>query len=182
MTQSHNNPEYSTTAKRFHFYNVLLYLLTLILGYLCVWVFIAEEEPRFLFLGLHKSLGIIIFFTGFLWIIWRIINGAPDHSKILKRWEIISSKIAQILLMTSLLVLPLSGVLFQSFDGRPADFFGAINLAIPVAQDKTLADLFLDIHKISAYIITAVLLIHIGAALKHYFIDKDNILQSIWKK
>ena len=134
------------------------------------------------FLALHISIGILIFFIGLLWIIWRIINSAPDHSKILKRWEIISSKIAQILLMTSLLVLPLSGVLFQSFDGRPADFFGAINLAIPVAQDKTLADLFLDIHKISAYIITAVLLIHIGAALKHYFIDKDNILQSIWKK
>jgi len=77
--------KYLPAAKRFHLTTVVLYFLALILGYMCAWIFTLEEQPRFLFLGLHKSLGILIFFVGLYWIIWRTQNRSPDNRDVLKR-------------------------------------------------------------------------------------------------
>ncbi len=172
---------YSKGIKSIHLVNAVVYIVDLLIGYLCAWVLVAETDSRFLAMNLHKSFGLLVLLIAIVWIIWRYFSLAPDHSKELKPWELKSSKAAQVLLLLSMFLLPISGVLFQSYKGLPADFFWWFNVALPVEKSESLALIFLDIHKFTGYFITVVLGIHIVAAFKHYFIDKDNILQSMWK-
>ena len=60
---------------------------------------------------------------------------------------------------------PLRGVIMNTWDMTPA----------AVLKNKELGDLLALVHKSLNLFFVAVLAGHIGAALKHHFIDKDDI-------
>jgi cytochrome b561 len=80
-----------------------------------------------------------------------------------------------------MLVLPLSGWLFNSAAGFPLQWFGLFNLpSLTGGRDDGLRHLAIEVHETAWWILVAVLVAHAGAALKHHFLDRDDTLRRMW--
>ena len=75
-----------------------------------------------------------------------------------------------------LLAIPLSGWLMSSAKGFQTVWFGVLPIPDLLDKNKELGDLLQTVHMSLNLLFVVVLLGHIGAALKHHFIDKDDIL------
>jgi len=73
--------------------------------------------------------------------------------------------------------IPFSGWLFSSADGYRVVYLGLLPLPNLLAKNKLLADALGDIHATFAWLLFYVLLLHVAAALKHHFLDRDDTLR-----
>ena len=64
----------------------------------------------------------------------------------------------------------------SSAKGFQTVWFGILPIPDLIEKNKLLGDLLQTVHVSLNYLFIAVLIGHIGAALKHHFIDKDDIL------
>ena len=55
-------------------------------------------------------------------------------------------------------------------------YLGVLPLPDLIGKDKALGELLTEVHKILNFALLALVIGHIGAALKHHFIDRDDIL------
>ncbi|MCK6371618.1 MAG: cytochrome b/b6 domain-containing protein, partial [Gammaproteobacteria bacterium] len=77
-----------------------------------------------------------------------------------------------------LVLLPLSGWLLTSAEGEAASFFGAFAVpALPVPGGEDSEDLFEEVHELLGNVVLALAALHVLAALKHHFIDRDDVLR-----
>jgi cytochrome b561 len=72
--------------------------------------------------------------------------------------------------------VPLAGWAYSSAAGFPIVVFGVWPLPDFVAPDRALADVLKERHATLAFALAAVVALHIAAALKHHFIDRDGQL------
>ena len=81
-----------------------------------------------------------------------------------------------LLLYVLMIAIPLSGWLMSSAKGFQTVYFGVLPIPDLLDKNKEIGDLLALVHKSLNLLFVAVLAGHIGAALKHHFIDKDDIL------
>ncbi|MAF98672.1 MAG: cytochrome b [Micavibrio sp.] len=127
------------------------------------------------FMMYHKSLG-VLFLALVVWrILWRVVKGFPREVSALKLWELILARATHFLLLLALLVMPISGVVMNIFSGRDLAVFDWF--VIP-AQERIegLPQFAGMMHHNAPYVICALIVLHIFAALKHHVIDKDKTL------
>jgi cytochrome b561 len=74
-------------------------------------------------------------------------------------------------------LLPLSGWSMSSAAGYPVSFYGLFTIPDMVAKNPELAGILKDIHEVSANVFIALLAAHLGAALYHHFILRDDTLR-----
>ncbi len=91
-------------------------------------------------------------------------------------WQATVARINHGLLYVCLVVQPLSGYIGSAVSGYPVRYFG---LMLPSWAPKIvpLKDLLSVVHLFSSWILVAAIALHIAAALKHQFVDRDNLLQ-----
>jgi cytochrome b561 len=87
-----------------------------------------------------------------------------------------------LLLYVLMLAIPLSGWLMSSAKGFQTVWFGVLPLPDLLAKDKALGDLAATLHMSLNLLLVALLVTHVGASLKHHFIDKDDVLLRILPK
>lgn len=75
-----------------------------------------------------------------------------------------------------MLALPLSGWLAVNSAGRPVKLLGLVYLPSLVAKDQALHERIDSLHVALAWVLAAVVVVHVLAALKHHFIDRDDVL------
>lgn len=125
--------------------------------------------------GLHKSFGITVLTLVIIRIIWRLINVTP--ALLLPLWEKWTARLSHWLLYILMVAMPLSGWLMTSAAGYTISFFGLFNLPSLIAPNDEYRHFFRVSHTWIAYGLIFLISIHFLGALKHYFIDKDNILR-----
>ncbi|HIF25707.1 MAG TPA: cytochrome b [Micavibrio sp.] len=160
---------------RFNHWTVALVFI----GMLCLGFYLEfgglEREAKGPLMGIHKSVG-TLFLVFALWrVLWRIVQGFPQDIAVFPAWQKISARIVHWLLLLSVIAMPLSGALMSLFNGRDIDIFGWFRVP---AQDKNelISGIAHEIHGTAPYIIVALILLHLGAAIKHQFIDGDRTL------
>lgn len=134
----------------------------------------APEKLQYLLL--HKSFGITVFILGTVMICSHFAGTRPIFPINMSRFQIILAKVTHFLLYLAILVMPASGVLMSFLGGYNVFFFGW-QLPNPLSENRSLGDLFYDLHVVSAYAVGILVIIHTFAALYHHFIKKDNILK-----
>ena len=72
--------------------------------------------------------------------------------------------------------VPLIGWAYSSAKGFPIVWFGVLPLPDLVGKNEELAQVLREVHELSAFALVGLALLHIAAALKHQFIDRDNLL------
>lgn len=124
---------------------------------------------------LHRSLGLVVGLALLLRVFWRAVNVHPSDDE-LSRHERIAAKAAHWAFYAMILALVVTGYLISTTDGRDIDVFGIFSVP-SVVTDKALTDTMGYIHKILAYGIMGLALVHAAAALKHHYADKSSILK-----
>ena len=140
----------------------------------------ADNEAKLTQLALlanHKSVGITIFALALVRICWRFITPAPTLPSEMAGWQTQASKLSHVLLYVFLFALPITGWLMSSASAYTVSWFGLFELPDLVEPSKALKKTLLSSHELLSKALFVVALIHIAAALKHHFIDKDDILK-----
>ena len=65
----------------------------------------------------------------------------------------------------------------SSAKGFQTVWFGVLPLPDLVGRDKALGDLLAEVHKILNFTLLALVVMHVGAALQHHFIERQLFLQ-----
>jgi cytochrome b561 len=128
-------------------------------------------------LAKHKSFGITILGLALLRLVWRWLNRVPAEPLDIPRWQRIAARVSHIGLYVLLLITPLAGWLMSSARNFPVSWFGLVTLPDFIAPNRPAYELLHDIHELLAQTLFWLALLHIAAALKHHFIDKDNVLR-----
>lgn len=146
--------------------------------------FFMEDLPisiRFDGYAIHKSLGITVLGLSVFRLIWRFLNPPPALPAGMKPYERLLAKATHWLFYFLILAMPLTGWLMVSATRKyPTVYFwlGEVPfIPMPAGIDaKATKDLFEEYHEALAYAALLLLALHVGAALKHHFLDKDTVL------
>lgn len=157
-----------------HWLIALLLIGLVTLGLYMTWIPISATKLKLY--GWHKEFGILALMLVIVRITWRLSNSNPSLAK-LPTWEKIAARTVHWLFYVFMFALPISGWLITSAAGLPVSFFGLFLLPNLVAADETLRSLFEEIHEWLGYGLIATFCLHVSAALKHHFINKDDILR-----
>lgn len=85
-------------------------------------------------------------------------------------------QLTHIALYLLMLLIPIVGWLMSSAKGYTVNYFGLFELPDLVDKDKALGRLLKEMHELMANGLMILVGLHIAAALKHQFIDKDGLL------
>jgi len=129
--------------------------------------------------NLHKSFGVLALMLVTVRLLNKIMSSSPSLPYDLPKGQKIAAQATHFGLYTLMFVMPISGWLMQSADGRAVSLFSWITLPQLVEADIKLYGLFREIHGFVAWLFLLMIFIHIGAALYHGLIKRDGVLSSM---
>ena len=135
-----------------------------------------SELGIFYIRNLHKPLGVCLLTLGVFFLAWRVLNARPKFPPHSPKWERYAAKTVHGLLYTTIILMPLSGMVMSIAGGYPISMFGYFEIPMFLETNKALSRLCHEIHEITSFIVIGLIVIHISAALKHHFFEKDNVL------
>jgi cytochrome b561 len=168
-------PTYTGTAKLLHWLIVAL----LIVQFIIAWTMphIGRNTPLVTMISLHFSFGVLILGVTIIRLIWwathiaSMANDIPD-------WQRLSALLVRWLLYLSLFALPILGWLNASWRGYPVSLFGTWEMSKLVETHSPGWQWTGDLHAfLSNYVLLTLVGLHVLAALYHYFIRRDGVLQ-----
>jgi cytochrome b561 len=123
----------------------------------------------------HKWAGITILSLSALRLLWRLTHRPPPDVP-MPAWQAKAAHAMHVLLYVLFFAVPLSGWAYSSAAGFPVVVFGIVPLPDFVPKDKELADALKGLHKLLTLSMGALVLVHVGAAIKHHWIDRDGLM------
>ncbi|MGR3782214.1 MAG: cytochrome b [Albimonas sp.] len=127
--------------------------------------------------ALHKSFGLTVLGLMVLRVVARAAMGEPAYAQPLSRPLRLASHSVHMLLYALLIATPIVGWIGVSAYPAPADFWFVADLALPLTPDRELSETLLeDVHAPLAILLMFLALAHVLAALKHRFIDRDEVM------
>ncbi len=167
MTQ--NSPLSKTTVV-LHWLVALCFIVMLCVGFYMVDLPRGPDKGEIY--GIHKSVGAIVLLLVVGRIAWRIKEGKlPPVSPILT-WQDKAAKGLQHFFYLATLCMPISGIMMSVGGGRGLKVFG-VSVISSGEKINWLGSLGSDIHFYCAWALVVGISLHILAALKHHFLDKD---------
>jgi cytochrome b561 len=128
----------------------------------------------------HKWGGVCILLLSVLRLVWRITHRPPPLSDqmtaAMPAWQRAAHHGVHHLMYLLFFTVPLVGWAYSSAAGFPIVLFGVLPLPDFVPADKALAEVIKPFHAIAAFALIGLVLLHVGAALKHQWIDRDGLL------
>lgn len=125
----------------------------------------------------HKWNGVSIFVLVALRLAWRQFHTPPAMPESMPRWQRQAAHAGHHMLYLLMFAVPLSGWLMSSALGVQTVVFGILPLPDLLAKDKELGELLKIVHQALNFGMAAIVLGHAGAALKHHYLDRDDVLR-----
>ncbi|WCT73827.1 cytochrome b [Sphingomonas naphthae] len=161
---------YNRTARLLHWTIAALIIANLPLGF-----FRAALRDLFPAMMIHKSIGLAVLVLSLIRLVWRLTHPAPPLPAHMPAWEKAAAHGLHWILYAAMILLPLSGWVMSSAGTRPLSFFELFPVPkLPVGEGA--GEGAEAMHVALGYAMLALLAGHIGAALRHHFILRDNIL------
>ena len=171
--ESKVSEQYNRGAITLHWVTAALVVANLLLGLSMVALPVSPRKLHwYLF---HKSIGITIFLLTSLRIAWRAIRPHPAPVP-MPLWQQRAARASHALLYVLLFVIPLSGWIYSSATGVQVVWLGIVPLPDLVPKDKSLGDALRLVHVSLNACLFAVIVVHVAAAIKHHFVDRDAAL------
>jgi len=172
-----SNIHYSFIARLLHWLIAGLIIAQYILAELSEW---AEDSgsvvERLALLANHKSIGMTVLALAIIRLVWRLFNTPPSLPSAMPQWQQLASHAAHWLIYLLIFCLPLSGWLMSSANAYSVSWFNIFVFPDLIGADKSSASFFHSVHEIMTEVLFVIVVVHIVAALKHHYIDKDGVL------
>ncbi|MEM9599679.1 MAG: cytochrome b [Pseudomonadota bacterium] len=174
---------YTSVAMALHWVIALCIIGLIIFGLLMT----QEWMPnRFMIYQMHKSLGILVLILSVLRLIWRLMHKPPALPDAMPGWQKAASHVTHWAFYGLMFVVPLLGWAMVSASTLPVPTVLFWLVPLPdmpgVSESDALADQFKALHEIGAKLFIALIILHVGAALKHQFVDRDGVLLRMMPK
>jgi len=188
LSPSNTHKSYGTITKVFHWLTALLILTAFPLGYFANELAHQIQSPGFdgaqatidratLLFSLHKTLGVTVFFTALLRILWAITQEKPGLLHPDRKLEAWAAETAHWVLYGAMVMVPLTGWIHHAATDGFAPIWWPFGQNLPmVPKSELISELFATLHFYAMLLLGATLLAHVGGALKHHVIDKDSTL------
>ena len=173
---------YSMVAIALHWLIALLILANIGLA----WTFqnIPKGLASYNLIQLHKSFGITVLLLSVLRLGWRLANPPPPEPP-MPRWQVVASQVVHWGFYAIMIGMPLSGWVMVS--ASPLNLPTLLYKTIPWPHLAFIHDLPMDarkawghwgdtVHGLLAWLAYGLIALHVAAALKHQFIDRDNLI------
>jgi cytochrome b561 len=164
---------YNGGAIALHWLTAVLVVANLLLGLSMVPLPISPRKLQWYLL--HKSIGSTVFLLTCARLAWRWYRPAPPPVA-MPAWQRRGAATAHALLYVLLLLVPLSGWIYSSATGVQVLYLGLFPLPDLVSKDKALAETLRITHLTLNFALFSLICVHVAAALKHHFADRDNVL------
>lgn len=175
MHVKNTHTEYGYIAILLHWIMAALIIALLILGLYMTNLPIGLQKLKLY--GWHKELGVLALGLVIIRILWRYSNITPSLTPLLPLWEAIAARCTHWIFYLLMIALPITGWIMSSAAGLPVSFFGLFVLPDIVSANEEYRILFQQIHQWLGYAIIAFICLHVAAACKHHFINKDDIMR-----
>ena len=174
-TESTSITRYTRTAVMLHWLIGIALIAETAFG------FLLREIPRGtpmrgFWVNLHKSTGIVLGLLIVWRIVWRFTHRPPALPQGTPVWQSAASRVNHGFMYVCMLVIPLAGYMASNFSKYGVQFFSIVILPPWGPNDPRLYALLNGIHNWTAYALTALIVLHVLATLKHMLIDRDRLL------
>jgi cytochrome b561 len=132
---------------------------------------------RTFFYNLHKSIGLTTGIIVFLRLWWRAKNPPPPLPASMPGWQVEASKLSHVLLYLCLIIMPLAGFSASQFTKYGVTYFGLFKIPPLGFENRLIYDFLQGIHETTAVLLVFLVIVHVGAALKHLLVDRDGVFQ-----
>ena len=163
---------YSTGAIWFHWVIAALVVFNIIVG-----LFHDGVPALRALMGTHKAVGVTVLVLTLGRIAWRLAHRPPPLPAHLAAWETAAARLVRGLFYALLLIMPLSGwvMVSTSTHPRPFTWFGLFEVPFLGFSHAANAPAGTT-HAVLGYLFAALVVLHVGAALRHHFILRDSVL------
>jgi len=131
---------------------------------------------RVRWINYHKWAGITLLALSCLRLLWRVSHRPPALPQPMPTWQRRAYGLTHGLLYLCFFAVPLAGWAYSSADGFHVVYLGWVQLPDIAPRDKALAELLKAAHETLAWTLAALVGLHVLAALKHHFFDRDGLL------
>lgn len=174
-TMNQNPKQYTLTAIGLHWWIAILIFIAFPLG---LYMHDLPLSPYKLKLySWHKWLGVTVFILVVFRIVWRVSHTPPALPDSLPAWQKLASHATHLILYGLIAAVPLSGWLMSSAKGFQTIWFGVLPIPDLISKDKELGKTLMEVHETLNDVLLSLVVLHIVAAIKHHFIDKDHIVR-----
>ena len=169
---------YGTPAIVLHWLLALLITFMTGLGWYMMTV---EHEPGGeWYIDLHKSVGLVVTALVLLRILWRLFHRPAPLPANTPRWQAGVSHLTHWLLYGLMIAMPVTGILGASYSRSGLAFFG-LHLPAWVTPDRPAAHQLFELHSTLVWVLVALVVVHVAAALKHLLVDRDDVFRRMWR-
>ena len=173
MSLSNTAKRYGTIPQLLHWTVVVLLVVQFLLAEA------ADELPagieKLAMLARHKSVGLTILTIALLRVGWRLFDRPPPLPP-MPAWQRRAALTTHWGLYAVLFALPLTGWTMSSAANYPVSWFGLFQLPDLVAPSESLKDVLHEVHEVLAGTLLGLAGLHVLAALKHQFLDRDGLI------
>lgn len=162
---------YGGTVRALHWIGALL-----VIAAWCVGISLdsfPRGPERTAVMGVHSTLGLVVFSLAVLRILWRLATPAPVLQGPV--WLAAVARAGHTALYVLTLALPVAGLLARWAKSGSASLIGGFSIPAPFALPDT--KLFAEIHVTIADALAALVAVHVLAALFHHFVLRDATLR-----
>jgi cytochrome b561 len=175
----------TASVSRYHPVSVLLHwvLGLALVGMFAVGLYMTDlpfAPPRLKLYNWHKWAGVVLLALSAFRLIWRLTHRPPalpvTIESAMPGWQKLAHRATHHGLYLLFFAVPLLGWAYSSAAGFPIVLFGVLPLPDFVPVNRELAELIKPLHKLSAFAMMALVLLHVAGALKHQFVDRDGLI------
>ncbi len=143
--------------------------------------------PKIPPIQLHKSIGITVLLLSLARLAWRLASPPPPLPDSVAGWQRMAAGAVYVLFYMVMIGMPLSGWALSSASViirfKPIMLFGLIHwpaiaslASLPPAEMKQAHDAFTTVHDLLALLAYALIVLHVAAALRHFFLLRDGVM------
>ncbi len=167
--------KYGFIAKGLHWIMGFLIIAAWIVGYYAI--DLPNTDPqKFKLFDLHKSVGMVILMLVIIRYSWLLYGGTPGMATMNKTLAA-AAKTVHYMLYAFMFIQPISGWAMSSAAGYNPTLFGLFTFPGLIPKDPSAVQFFVLIHNAAAMMLLTLVVLHVGGALFHHFILKDNTLK-----
>ena len=165
---------YGASARFAHWGTLLLLIGSFGLGWYMTDLALSPQKLKLY--SYHKWIGVTVFLLVMLRLGWRLVSPPPPLPAHMPAWERRAAMFSHVLLYALLFAVPLSGWLMSSAKGFQTVYLGMLPIPDLLAKSSDLGKALENVHEILTRLLLAVAGLHAAAALKHHWIDRDDVL------
>lgn len=172
----HQVEKYDGVSRLFHWLSAITVLAMFALG---VWMVELDYYSQWYQKApfVHKSVGLLLAAVTIGRLLWRLKAEHPEVEG--KPVEVMAARTAHSMMYVLLFVLFVSGYLISTSDGRGIEVFGWFTVPGAGELFRDQSDIAGRVHYYAAFLLIGLVVVHVAAALKHHFFDKDNTLRKM---